>query len=88
MKPFSDPLASGAFNLLTKARAFTMNQHQGKTMINQAPSQYLWGEKVKNMSQRESHERESKGARGSIALLLQVAIDFPYLKSTLQGVPF
>ena len=31
------------------------------------------------LSQRESHERESKGTRGLIALLLQVAIDFPYL---------
>ena len=40
------------------------------------------------MSQRESHERESKGTRGLIALLLQVAIDFPYLKSILQGVQF
>ena len=56
-------------------------------MINQAPSQYLWGEKVKNMSQRESHERESKGARGLIVLLLQVAIDFPYPKFIFQGVP-
>ena len=36
----------------------------------------------------ESHERESKGARGLIAISLQVAIDFSYLKATLQGVPF
>ena len=40
------------------------------------------------LSQRESHERESKRTRFLIAISLQVAIDFSYLKATLQGVPF
>ena len=38
------------------------------------------------LSQRESHERESKGTRGLVVLVLQVALDFSNLTPTLQGV--
>ena len=38
------------------------------------------------MSQREGHGRESKGTRGLVVPVLQVALDFSNLKPTLQGV--
>ena len=46
-----------------------------------------------SVSQGECHsgraiKGKSKGTRGLIVLLLKVAIDFSYLKATLQGVPF
>ena len=79
LPPSFGPDQSLPLNRLFRCAPFSIPIHLLRSL--------LVAQNCRPVSQRESHKRESKES-GLIVLLLQVAIDFPYLKSILQGVPF